>query len=130
MGEAYTLKCSHCDFHTNVFVGIGFQYIYLSSIASFVQDAALKHRIAEFEKDKSTRYNAHDTLYRCTACRTIRNELYLEMKSDGDYFVTAYSCRKCGEAMRPEQDDLAAVPLDCPECASGKLTASFYMDWD
>lgn len=42
MGEAYTLKCSHCDFHTNVFVGT----------------------------------------------------------------------------------------LDCPECASGKLTASFYMDWD
>ncbi|SCW30513.1 hypothetical protein SAMN04487970_100277 [Paenibacillus tianmuensis] len=130
MGEAYKLECGHCGYHTNVFVGIGFMYVDLHSIASFVQDTALKQRIAEFEKEPSTRYEAYNALYRCRACRSLRNELYLEMKSDSDYFVTTYSCGKCMEAMHPVPGDPGAVQLDCPECASGKLTATFYMDWD
>lgn len=101
MGEAYKLDCDTCTYTRNIFVGFGFVYMSLESIASFVQDAALKRRIEEFIGNPSTRYDAYNALYVCPVCRAIRNELFIEMKSDSSQYRSSYA-----------------------------LKATFYMDWD
>lgn len=131
MGEAFKLECDTCRYHGNMFVGIGFAYISLKSIASFVDDPALKQRIATFMKDGSTTYDAYKAVYVCPQCRGIQNELYIEMRSNSAQYRHTCSCKRCGTEM--EQlwiEHNGPVDVSCPDCRDGKLTATFYMDWD
>ncbi|NEU28737.1 hypothetical protein [Paenibacillus ottowii] len=131
MGEAYKLDCDTCVFTKNIFVGFGFSYMSLESIASFVQDAALKRCIEEFTGNPSTRYDAYDAIYVCPVCQDIRNELFIEMISDSSHYKISYACPKCASVMEQEHiENNAHVHLSCPACEKGKLKATFYMDWD
>ncbi len=131
MGEAYKLDCDSCVFTKNIFVGFGFSYMSLESIASFVQDAALKRCIEEFTGNPSTRYDAYDAIYVCPVCQDIRNELFIEMISDSSHYKISYACPKCASVMEQEHiENNAHVHLSCPACEKGKLKATFYMDWD
>lgn len=132
MGVAYKLECDSCRYESNMFVGIGFAYCSLESIASFVEDAELKQRMLTFMKDSSTQYNAYDAVYVCPQCGGLQNELYIEMSSDSAQYKHTYNCKRCGTAMHEIQIEHNG-PVDvagCPDCRDGKLTATFYMDWD
>ncbi|WP_311079212.1 hypothetical protein [Paenibacillus polymyxa] len=94
MGEAYKLDCDTCAYTKNIFVGFGFSYMSLESIALFVRDTALKRRIEEFIDNPSTKYDAYDALYVCPACQAISNELFIEMKSDSSHYKISYACPK------------------------------------
>ncbi|RXZ79429.1 hypothetical protein EBB07_22900 [Paenibacillaceae bacterium] len=131
MGEAYKLECDACCYKDNIFTGIGFSYIALESIASFVNDPALKEQIHKFMKDDSVTFDAYDTAYVCPHCNGIQNQLYIEMHSDTMQYKHACHCKRCGTAM--EQTIIehnVPVRLSCPDCSEGKLKATFYMDWD
>ncbi|MDY8094417.1 hypothetical protein UY456_15570 [Paenibacillus polymyxa] len=131
MGEAYKLDCDTCAYTKNIFVGFGLLYMSLESIASFVQVAALKRRIEEFIGDPSTRYDAYKALYVCPVCKTMRNELLIEIKSDSSQYRISYACPRCTSVMEQEHiENNAPHHLSCPACEKGKLKATFYMDWD
>ncbi|WP_090738615.1 hypothetical protein [Paenibacillus sp. Mc5Re-14] len=131
MGEAYKLDCDSCVFTKNIFVGFGFSYMSLESIASFVQDTVLKRRIGEFIGNPSTRNDAYDALYVCPVCQAIRNELFIEMISDSSQYKISYACPRCASVMEQEHiENNVPAHLSCPACEKGKLKATFYMDWD
>lgn len=50
MGQGYKLTCDHCTYTEDIYIGIGFYYFSLESIASFVKDLALKQQIEHFQK--------------------------------------------------------------------------------
>ncbi|ADO57783.1 hypothetical protein [Paenibacillus polymyxa] len=131
MGEAYKLDCDTCAYTKNIFVGFGFSYMSLESIASFVQDTVLKRRIGEFIGNPSTRYDAYDAIYVCPVCQAIRNELFIEMISDSSQYKISYACPRCASVMEQEHiENNVPVHLSCPAWEKGKLKATFYMDWD
>ncbi|CAM3553465.1 hypothetical protein [Marinicrinis lubricantis] len=99
MGEAFKLECDACRYKDNMFVGIGFAYMSLKSIASFVKDCKLKQRIEQFMEDDSVTYNAYDAVFVCPLCRGIQNELYIEMQSDTSQYKHACHCKRCGALM-------------------------------
>lgn len=131
MGEAYKLECDACRYRGDIFVGIGFAYISLESIASFVGDPTLKRQIATFMKDGSTTFNAYDAVYVCPLCKGIQNELYIEMQSDTSQYKHLCNCKRCGAVMEQTMiEHNVPIRLSCPDCSEGKLKATFYMDWD
>ncbi|KAF6628696.1 hypothetical protein H6F38_19435 [Paenibacillus sp. EKM208P] len=131
MGEAYKLDCDTCTYTENIFIGFGLAYMSLESVASFVKDAALKRCIEEFIGNPSTRYDAYNALYVCPACQAMRNELFIEMKSDSSQYRSSYACPRCTSVMEQKHiENNAPHHLSCPACEKGKLKAKFYMDWD
>ncbi|MFF2890177.1 hypothetical protein [Paenibacillus sp. NPDC057967] len=131
MGEAFKLECDTCQYHNQIFVGFGFSYMSLKSIASFVHDPSLKRKIEIFMKDQATTFNAYDAMYVCPQCRGIQNELYMEMQSETSQFKQTYSCKGCATMMKEITiEHNAPVQLSCPDCSEGLLKATFYMDWD
>lgn len=131
MGEAYKLECDTCSYNDNIFVGIGFAYISLESIATFVDDPALKRQIEAFMKDSSTTFDAYDAMHVCPGCKGIQSELFIEMKSETSQYSHVCRCKRCGAVMEQESiEHNVPVRLSCPDCSEGKLKATFYMDWD
>lgn len=140
MGDAYKLKCEHCSFKQNVFLGFGFHHVDLENISTSIKDASIQARIAKFLKDKSARYDAFEALYTCQKCNYLLNDLYLAIQSDTDSFTITYDCPRCSDPLLFEPDsklsnqatmlDMPECVLACPECRKEKLTFSYFMEWD
>lgn len=131
MGEAFKLECGTCHYNSIIYEGIGFMYISLKSIASFVTDPALKQVIGEFMEDGSVSYDAHQALYVCPQCDGIQNELYIEMKSDRSQYRRVCNCKRCGAEMeRTPIEHNVPIRLTCPDCRESELMATSFMDWD
>lgn len=131
MGQGYKLTCDHCTYTEDIYIGIGFYYFSLESIASFVKDLALKQQIEHFQKDPATTFDAYKALYVCPSCNAVRNELFMKMCSDTSQFVTIYTCKRCKDTLRlTPLEHLVPVHLSCPACEHGQLESTFFMDWD
>lgn len=132
MGVAYNLTCNHCTYKQNVFLGIGFRYVYVMDILEWYEDSVVKKRIREFSKDESTKHVCYDGLYVCNECKFLLNAVYLHMESDSDSYTNSYDCPRCSTVMpsKPIDEEIEVVVLACPGCGNEKLTCQAYMDWD
>jgi DNA-directed RNA polymerase subunit RPC12/RpoP len=131
MGEACTLSCSLCSYTQNVFLGFGFRYTDLHSIAEWYEEAEERERIREFMSRQEADFDCYDGLYECKHCGYLLNKVFLHMKSENHAYTNSYACPRCHAPMPPKPLlDVESGVLDCPDCRQGKLAVNFYMDWD
>lgn len=132
MGIACNLNCGHCSYNQNVFLGIGFNYIHLSSILEWYEEKEGRQYIREFINNKETSFECYDGLYVCQKCCYLLNKVHLHMKSGTQSYTNTHTCPRCNTQMpsKPLVDINQSDVLDCPDCGQEKLKVSFYMDWD
>ncbi|MCM3337884.1 hypothetical protein M3650_04355 [Paenibacillus sp. MER TA 81-3] len=133
MGIACKLKCGHCTYRSNVFLGIGFSYCYISSLLPVMKKEDDRQRAASFIHEDSAVHTACDVIYVCEQCGYLHNDLYLKIRSDTDQFELCHVCPRCAEPLTSEPlEELypEATVLACPECRKEKLEIEAYMDWD
>ncbi|GED71852.1 hypothetical protein BRE01_55540 [Brevibacillus reuszeri] len=132
MGVAYNLTCKRCSYNQNVFLGIGFRYMYLTDILEWYEEPIGKERLREFSKDEITKHVCYHGLYLCNECKFLLNAVYLHLESHSDIYTNRYNCPRCSGVMpaKPIDDEIEAVALACPDCGHANLVCRSYMDWD
>lgn len=133
MGIAYQLKCGHCAYRSNMFLGIGFSHVYVSSLLPALKKEEDRQRAASFIDDDSAVHTACDVIYVCQQCGYLHNDLYLKIHADTDQFELCHDCPRCAEPLtfEPLEDlDPEATVMVCPECRKEKLEIEPFMDWD
>lgn len=133
MGIAYQLKCGHCAYRSNMFLGIGFSHVYVSSLLPALKKEVERQRAASFLHDGSAVHTACDVIYVCQQCGYLHNDLYLKIRSDTDQFELRHVCPRCVQPLISEPlEELypEATVLACPECRKEKLEIEPFMDWD
>jgi hypothetical protein len=132
MGSAYTLSCGNCSYKQNVFLGIGFRYIDLSSILEWYEEEPGLQQIREFMKFKDTTYDCFDGLYVCQECGYLSNKVYLYLSSEIEKrtYINGYTCPCCNTQMPLKPLIDIDEKLECPDCKRDKLDVKLYMDWD
>lgn len=95
VGTAYKLNCKHCTYSRDVFLGIGFSHMYLSSILPIIKNTEARQRITSFISDESAKHDSYEALFVCGKCNNLHNELFLQIKSNSDRYEISYNCSRC-----------------------------------
>ena len=130
MGERFEINCSDCDYHKEVYFGVGKLYSSLQAILAIVhyrRRREIQRIIGNYEVRSSEYRHA---AFGCSKCRTIYARLYIRiLYGKNGVYETTFKCRRCRSVL----DELLPEDIPkrlCPVCGECSLSIEKTIKWD